>query len=221
MRPRWASTWSSPTTTCPPSVLPTAVVGGGGPPPGGRRESPFKDLCGARGVAFKLCAAPRGLYARGAAGILQRPGRHRHHRRRHAPDRGEPHHRQGGRCSTCSTPGAPAWRPCWKKWGLAGKPVTADNVSFGIAPRLNAAGRMDSAAAALQLVLCEDPARAARSGPPAERDQRPAPGDRTEDRKGRWRKCWPPSPARTEDRVMLLWGQGLAPGRHRGSWHPA
>ena len=41
--------------------------------------------------------------------------------------------------------------------GLAGKTVSADNVSFGIAPRLNAAGRMDSAVTALQLVLCRTP----------------------------------------------------------------
>ena len=45
--------------------------------------------------------------------------------------------------------------------GLAGKPVTAENISYAIAPRINAAGRMDSAVTALQLVLCEDPDRAA------------------------------------------------------------
>lgn len=45
--------------------------------------------------------------------------------------------------------------------GLAGKPVTAENVSYAIAPRINAAGRMDNAVTALQLVMCEDPDRAA------------------------------------------------------------
>ena len=44
--------------------------------------------------------------------------------------------------------------------GLAGKPVTAENISYAIAPRINAAGRMDSAVTALQLVLCEDEDRA-------------------------------------------------------------
>lgn len=40
--------------------------------------------------------------------------------------------------------------------GWAGKPITTENISYGIAPRLNAAGRMDNAAAALRLLLVED-----------------------------------------------------------------
>ena len=38
--------------------------------------------------------------------------------------------------------------------------MTAENISYAIAPRINAAGRMDSAVTALQLVLCEDEDRA-------------------------------------------------------------
>ena len=45
--------------------------------------------------------------------------------------------------------------------GLGGKPVTAEKVSYAIAPRINAAGRRDSAVTALQRVLCEDEERAA------------------------------------------------------------
>lgn len=40
--------------------------------------------------------------------------------------------------------------------GAEGKEVTADTISFAIAPRLNAAGRMDSANIALDLLLCDD-----------------------------------------------------------------
>ena len=65
-------------------------------------HSPFKGLCGA-GVAFKLCAALDGCppeemleYCGDLAAVrpVLHPGRHRHRGRRHAPDRGEPHHRQ-------------------------------------------------------------------------------------------------------------------------------
>src|SRR5699024_5631428 len=95
--------------------------------------------------------------------------------------------------------------------GLARKPVTADNVSFGIAPRLNAAGRMDSAAAALQLVLCEDPARAAVL---AHRlNEINALRQETEQKieKG-VEEMLAAEPGRTEDRVMLLWGRGWHQG---------
>jgi len=40
------------------------------------------------------------------------------------------------------------------------KPLDARDVSFGLAPRLNAAGRMDHAAPALELLLTRDPMRA-------------------------------------------------------------
>ncbi len=40
--------------------------------------------------------------------------------------------------------------------GLEDKPLSAENISFAIAPRMNAAGRMEDATAALQLLLTED-----------------------------------------------------------------
>lgn len=43
-----------------------------------------------------------------------------------------------------------------RRCGFEGKTLTAENISYGIAPRLNAAGRMDDATAALRLLLCED-----------------------------------------------------------------
>ena len=39
--------------------------------------------------------------------------------------------------------------------GWKDKAVTAENISYGLAPRLNAAGRMDEATDALRLLLCE------------------------------------------------------------------
>ena len=121
--------------------------------------SPFKGLCGA-GVAFKLCAALDGcppeemldycgdLAAVGTVADVM------------PPDRREPHSGQSG-----PAPAAALDRPgllaLLDEVGLGGKPVTAENVSYAIAPRINAAGRMDSAVTALQLVLCEDEERAA------------------------------------------------------------
>lgn len=45
--------------------------------------------------------------------------------------------------------------------GLSGKPFTATSIAFGIAPRINAAGRFGSPDTAVRLLLCEDPEEAA------------------------------------------------------------
>jgi single-stranded-DNA-specific exonuclease len=45
--------------------------------------------------------------------------------------------------------------------GLAGKPITSQTLGYALAPRLNAAGRLGRATAALALLLAEDPAEAA------------------------------------------------------------
>lgn len=44
--------------------------------------------------------------------------------------------------------------------GLRNKPLKAGQIGFMVAPRINAAGRMDSARAGLELLLTEDPERA-------------------------------------------------------------
>ena len=95
--------------------------------------SPFKSLCGA-GVAFKLCAALEGcapeellemygeLAALGTVADVMPAG--------------------GGKTASwwkarwkaspcCRRPCAPACRRCWESGGYAGRPVTADTVSYG------------------------------------------------------------------------------------------
>ncbi len=45
--------------------------------------------------------------------------------------------------------------------GMTGRPITSHLLAFGLAPRLNAAGRMDDASLALELLLTSDEAEAA------------------------------------------------------------
>ena len=120
--------------------------------------SPFKGLCGA-GVAFKLCAALDGcppeemldycgdLAAVGTVADVM-------------PLTGENRTLVKSGLRQLQNTDRPGLEALLEEVGLAGKPVTAENISYAIAPRINAAGRMDSAVTALQLVLCEDPDRA-------------------------------------------------------------
>ncbi len=48
--------------------------------------------------------------------------------------------------------------------GITGKPITSQSLAFGLAPRLNAAGRLDDAGLALELLLTRDESEAVQLG---------------------------------------------------------
>ena len=191
----------------PPDVLPKAVA-----VVDPRREddhSPFKGLCGA-GVAFKLCAALDGcppeemldycgdLAAVGTVADVM-------------PLTGENRTLVKAGLRLLQQTDRPGMEALLEEVGLAGKPITAENISYAIAPRINAAGRMDSAVTALQLVLCEDPDRAEElahklNGINAHRQE-------TEQQIFKAaQQLLEQEPERLEDRVMLLWGRDWHPG---------
>ena len=191
----------------PPSTLPTAVAVVD--PRQKDDHSPFKDLCGA-GVAFKLCAALEDcmpeellefcsdLAAIGTVADVM-------------PLTGENRTIVKAGLQILQHTERPGLAALLEEVGLAGKNVTADNVSFGIAPRLNAAGRMDSAASALQLVLCEDPERAACLA--RNLNEINAQRQETEQKiEKAVEEMLAAEPERTRDRVMLLWGAGWHQG---------
>jgi single-stranded-DNA-specific exonuclease len=95
--------------------------------------------------------------------------------------------------------------------GLAGRPITAENISYAIAPRINAAGRMDSAVTALQLVLCEDPDRAEELAHKLNEINVKRQETELEIFKAA-QVLLEQQPERLEDRVMLLWGRDWHPG---------
>lgn len=95
--------------------------------------------------------------------------------------------------------------------GLADKPLQAQSVSFGLAPRLNAASRMGCCEKSVDLMLCGEPAEAARLASEIDR----ANTRRKELEEGILsgiRAQLAENPALLEDRVLLLWGEGW----HRG-----
>ncbi|MDO5448668.1 MAG: single-stranded-DNA-specific exonuclease RecJ, partial [Clostridia bacterium] len=117
-------------------------------------ECPFKDYAGV-GVAYKLCCAIEGddravcedfidLVAIGTVADI-------------VPLKGENRTfvKQGLRSMNAfMRPGVEA---LVNVAGLSDKQLVASNISFGLAPRINAAGRMDTAEKALDLLLSEDP----------------------------------------------------------------
>ena len=171
--------------------------------------SPFKGLCGA-GVAFKLCAALDGcppeemldycgdLAAVGTVADVM-------------PLTGENRTLVKSGLRQLQNTDRPGLEALLEEVGLAGRPITAENISYAIAPRINAAGRMDSAVTALQLVLCEDPDRAEELANKLNEINVKRQETELEIFKAA-QVLLEQQPERLEDRVMLLWGRDWHPG---------
>ena len=172
--------------------------------------SPFKDLCGA-GVAFKLCAALEGcedpaellepfgeLAALGTiADVMPLVGENR------------TIVKEG--LSTLQDTLRPGLQALLENAGYAGRPVTAETVSYGLAPRLNAAGRMDTAAVALKLLLCENEEQAA--GIAARLSEINTSRQQAEQQiAAATLEKLSADPARVLDRVIVVSGEGWHPG---------
>ena len=171
--------------------------------------SPFKGLCGA-GVAFKLCAALDGcppeemldycgdLAAVGTVADVM-------------PLTGENRTLVKSGLRQLQNTDRPGLEALLEEVGLAGRPITAENISYAIAPRINAAGRMDSAVTALQLVLCADPDRAEELAHKLNEINVKRQETELEIFKAA-QVLLEQQPERLEDRVMLLWGRDWHPG---------
>lgn len=172
-------------------------------------HSPFKGLCGA-GVAFKLCAALDGcppeemldycgdLAAVGTVADVM-------------PLTGENRTLVKAGLKLLQNTDRPGFSALLEEVGLGGKPVTAENVSYAIAPRINAAGRMDSAVTALQLVLCEDEERAEELAHRLNEINVSRQETELEIVKAAQEQL-DAEPAILEDRVILIWGRDWHPG---------
>ena len=98
-----------------------------------------------------------------------------------------------------------------KEAGLAGREISSVQIGFVLAPRINAAGRMDSAVTALQLVLCEDEERAAELA--HKLNEINAARQETEGEIAKAAQAQlEAEPAILEDRVILIWGRDWHPG---------
>ena len=172
-------------------------------------ESPFKGFSGA-GVAFKLCAALEGcmpeemleycgdLAAMGAIADVM-------------PLLGENRTLVSAGLSHLQNSDRPGIRALVESTGLADRPITAENVSFALAPRINAAGRMDSAVTALQLLLCEDEMRAEELADKLNQENQER--QRIEQEiAAAVQEQLAADPSLREDRVVLVWGHGWHPG---------
>src|SRR5699024_4248155 len=88
---------------------------------------------------------------------------------------------------------------------------TTDTVSYGLAPRLNAAGRMDNASVALKLLLCGDEEQA--TGIAARLAEINTERQQTEqDVFAAACRTLETDPARLQDRVLVVSGEDWHPG---------
>lgn len=172
-------------------------------------ESPFKSLCGA-GVAFKLCAAMEGcdpaelldvcgdLAAIGTiADVVPLVGENR------------TLVREG--LALLQDTVRPGLAALLEASGCAGKAVTSETVGYSIAPRLNAAGRMDTAATALKLLLCSNEEQA--TGIAARLTEINTDRQHTEQEVlAAALKQLEAEPARAHDRVLVVSGENWHPG---------
>ena len=121
------------------------------------RTYPHTDLCGA-GIAFKLVAALEGdqeaiaerycdLYCLGTVADVM-------------PLRGENRHLVVRGLEALSKPKRLGIRALLEACECENKPITASTIGYVVAPRINAAGRMEHAELAVELFLTEDPYRA-------------------------------------------------------------
>ena len=191
----------------PPETLPEAVAVVD--PRRADDESPFQELCGA-GVAFKLCAAleecdpaellePYGeLVALGtSADVMPLVGENRTIV-------------QEGLALLQDTM-RPGLHALLEAAGYAGKPVTAETVSYGLAPRINAAGRMGDAAIALKLLLCTEEEQA--TGIAARLVEINTERQHTEQEvQKQAEQTLAADPARLSDRVLVVAGEGWHSG---------
>lgn len=98
-----------------------------------------------------------------------------------------------------------------RQCGLEGKRLTAENISFALAPRLNAAGRMDDATAALELLLCEEEPQAAALA--AALEEKNAERQRTEQQISQHvLDTIAADPTYAADRILVIWGEGYHQG---------
>ena len=171
--------------------------------------SPFKYLCGA-GVAFKLCAALDGIEPQDlleVCGDLAAIGTVADV----MPLTGENRTLVKAGLEGIKNTDRPGLVALMEEAGLWDRPLGAESISFGLAPRLNAAGRMEDPSLALKLVLTEDPDQAAAMAQRLEA-LNAARQQAEQEIMAQAQAEMEQHPERLEDRVLVIWGEDYHPG---------